>query len=50
MIWHCEDCHKVGFYFEGETPQQVQDRHMKDCEATKESELPPTRWPEGAEL
>ena len=50
MIWHCEDCSKVGFYFYPETSQQVQDRHMKDCDANKEQELPLTRWPEGAEL
>jgi hypothetical protein len=49
MIWRCEDCRKIGFCWD-KTPQQIQDEHMKDCEANKNPELPPTRWPEGAEL
>jgi hypothetical protein len=34
MIWRCEDCRRIGFCWD-KTPQQVQDEHMKDCEANK---------------
>ena len=34
MVWHCEDCHQVGFYFD-KTEREVAEEHAKTCEATR---------------
>ncbi len=43
-IWHCEDCHSVGFYY-FKSDDEIREEHRKEC-----TYIPPTRWPEGAEL
>lgn len=35
-VWHCNDCHKVGFYFDL-TDEQIREKHALECE-NKESE------------
>lgn len=47
--WHCDDCHKIGFYYDL-TDEEIRDKHEKECEARIETLVPPTRWPEDAEL
>jgi hypothetical protein len=39
-IWHCEDCHKIGFYY-GMTDDEIREKHNQECEVkeTKEREL-----------
>jgi hypothetical protein len=31
-IWKCEDCHKVGFYFDI-TAEEMTEKHKKECES-----------------
>jgi len=54
MIWHCEDCHTLGFSWD-KTPEQLQHSHMKTCQANKTSVPDATGndheyWPEGSEI
>jgi hypothetical protein len=37
-IWRCEDCNKVGFYFDI-TPEEMREKHSKECEVIMVEEL-----------
>lgn len=47
-MWRCEDCRKVGFYFDL-TDEEIRDKHIKECPVRLGPPLPPTRWPNAGE-
>ena len=44
MVWHCEDCHQIGFFW-NEDPKEVVEKHRKECQAVDGVYKQPTRWP-----
>ena len=36
-VWHCEDCHKIGFYY-GMTDDEIREKHSQECEAKANKE------------
>lgn len=37
-IWHCNDCHKIGFYY-GMADEEITKVHQTECSAKDESGL-----------
>ena len=34
-LWHCEDCNKIGFYFDI-SAEEMREKHRVECEAMQE--------------
>lgn len=39
MIWHCSDCHQIGFYWSDREGQALKENHPKTCEGRKSMDV-----------